>query len=45
MFKIQFHYHLFKKIIGYKLYQKNSGGIDIDKFNAFYDEYIKYYVI
>ncbi len=27
------------KIIGYKLYQKNSGGTY--KFNAFYDEFIK----
>ena len=35
------HIYLFRKIIGYKLYQKNSGGIDTDKFNAFYDEFIK----
>ena len=29
------------KIIGYKLYQKNTGGIDVIKFNEFYNEFIK----
>jgi transposase len=29
------------KIIGYKLYEKNSGGIDSIKFNNFYNEFIK----
>jgi transposase len=29
------------KVIGYKLYEKNNGGIDTDKFNAFYNEFIK----
>ena len=28
------------KIIGYKLY-KDKGGIDAEKFNEFYDDYIK----
>jgi len=29
------------KIIGYKLYQKNTGGIDVNKFNEFYNKFIK----
>ena len=29
------------KIIGYKLYEKDKGGIDVIKFNEFYNEYIK----
>lgn len=29
------------KIIGYKLYEKDKGGIDVKKFNEFYNEYIK----
>ena len=29
------------KIIGYKLYQKNTGGIDVINFNEFYNEFIK----
>ena len=29
------------KIIGYKLYLKNTGGIDVIKFNEFYNEFIK----
>lgn len=28
------------KVVGYKLYQKNTGGIDKEKFKAFYDEFI-----
>ncbi len=29
------------KIIGYKLHEKDKGGIDVKKFNEFYNEYIK----
>ena len=29
------------KVLGYKLYEKDNGGIDADKFNAFYNEFIK----
>jgi hypothetical protein len=28
------------KVIGYKLYEKDNGGIDANKFNAFYNEFI-----
>jgi len=35
------HIYLFRKIIGYKLYHKNSKGIDTYKFNAFYDDFTK----
>jgi len=31
----------YEKIIGYKLYEKYKGGIDVKKFNEFYNEYIK----
>ena len=27
--------------MGYKLYQKNTGGMDVIKFNEFYNEFIK----
>ena len=29
------------KVIGYKLYPEDNKGIDAEKFNAFYDEFIK----
>ena len=29
------------KVIGYNLYEKNTGGIDSNKFNEFYNKFIK----